>query len=62
MNGGWIRIPCSRAHRLLSARMDTPLAFSQQWRLWLHLRFCDVCTKVERQLNLMREAMQRLGS
>ena len=62
MNGGWIRIPCSRAHRLLSARMDMPLAFSQNWRLWLHLRFCDACTKVERHLTLLREAMQRLGS
>lgn len=62
MNGGWIRIPCSRAHRLLSERMDTPLPPGQGWRLRLHLLFCDACTKVERQLNVLREAMRRLGS
>ena len=62
MSDGWIRIPCSRAHRLLSAQMDAPLSTPERWRLWFHLRFCDVCTKVEQQLKLMREAMHRLGS
>ncbi len=62
MNGGWIRIPCSRAHRLLSERMDAPLPLAQGWRLRLHLLFCDACTKIERHLNLLHEAMRRLGS
>lgn len=62
LTGGWIRIPCNRAHRLLSARMDAPLAAGQVWRLRLHLLFCDACTKVDRHLMMMREAMRRLGS
>lgn len=62
MKGGWIRIPCSHAHELLSARMDQPLPRGCAWRLRLHLLFCDVCSRVERQLDVMRAAMRRLGS
>ena len=62
MKGGWIRIPCSHAHELLSERMDGTLRPGRSWRLWLHLRFCDACSRVERQLAMMRAAMRRLGS
>jgi hypothetical protein len=62
MSKGWIRIPCSHAHRLLSEQMDQPLSRGHKWRLWLHLRFCDACSRVERQLAVMRLAMRRLGS
>lgn len=55
-------ISCSEAHRLLSDRMDEDLAHGRSWRLWLHLRFCDACSRVERQLELIRSAMRRLGS
>jgi hypothetical protein len=59
---GWIRIPCSHAHRLLSERMDGTLPPGRGWRLWLHLRFCEACSRVERQLVALRSAMRRLGS
>lgn len=62
MKRGWIRIPCSHAHELLSAQMDQPLPRARAWRLWLHLVFCDACSRVERQLATMRSAMRRLGS
>jgi hypothetical protein len=42
--------------------MDANLAPERSWRLWLHLRFCDACSRVERQLTLIRSAMRRLGS
>ena len=57
-----VLIPCSEAHRLLSDRMDGTLPSGGGWRLRLHLLFCDACSKVERQLGLIRSAMRRLGS
>jgi hypothetical protein len=62
MTSGWIRMSCNHAHQLMSERMDRPLASDRAWRLWLHLRFCDACSRVERQLEVMRSAMRRLGS
>lgn len=59
MNGP--RITCRQAHRLLSERQDRPLARGERWRLWLHLRFCAMCARVERQMDLLRRAVRRLG-
>lgn len=61
MKRGWLLIPCRHAHELLSERMDQPLAAGDRLRLWLHLRLCDMCARVERQMDFMREAMRRLG-
>lgn len=61
MKRGWVLIPCRHAHELLSERMDHPLPASDRLRLWLHLRICDMCARVERQMDFMRRAMQRLG-
>ena len=58
----WIRIPCSHAHRLLSERMDRPIKPGEKWQLWLHLSICDVCSRFERQVALMRAAVRRMGS
>lgn len=58
---GLIRITCRDAHRLLSERMDRPLAGPQSWRLRLHLAFCDMCSRVAEQLAMMRTALRRLG-
>jgi hypothetical protein len=62
MNRGRLLIPCSEAHRLLSDRLDGTLPSGGDWRLRLHLLFCDACSRVERQLDLIRSAMRRLGS
>ena len=58
---GWLRIPCTRAHRLLSQRMDSPIAPGDRWRLRLHLAVCDMCSRFERQIDLMRGAIRRMG-
>ena len=59
MNG--FRITCKEAHRLLSDRLDRPLAGGERWRLWLHLRFCEMCSRFQRQMDVLRAAMRRLG-
>jgi len=61
VNKGWLLIPCRHAHELLSQRLDEPLGRGARLRLWLHLRLCDACSKVERQLDFMRRAVRRLG-
>ena len=58
---GWMRISCQHAHRLMSERMDHPLAPIARARLWMHLRICDACVRVEGQMELMRDAIRRLG-
>ena len=61
MTKGWLLIPCRNAHELLSRRMDEPLGGGDRLRLWLHLRICDACSRVDRQMDFMRQAMRRLG-
>ena len=61
MKGGVLLIPCRHAHELLSERMDRPLPTGDRLRLWLHLRICDMCARIERQMDFMRRAMRRLG-
>ena len=54
-------IKCRQAHQLLSERMDRPMTTRERVSLWLHLRFCDMCSTVERQLGFMQSAIRRLG-
>jgi len=61
MKRGWLLIPCRHAHELLSERMDKPLGRGDRFRLWLHLMVCDMCSRVERQMDFMRRAMRRLS-
>ena len=62
MRRKWVLIPCSEAHRLLSDRLDGTLPEGGGWRLRLHLLLCDAWAQGERQLDLIRSAMRRLGS
>lgn len=55
------KIDCQRAHELLSQRMDVPLEPAEAARLRLHLAICDFCVRLDRQLQILREAMRRLG-
>ena len=61
MKHGWVLISCRHAHELLSARMDQPLGTGDRLRLWLHLRICAMCARIERQMDFIRSAVQRLG-
>ena len=56
-----LRITCKHAHRLLSERLDRPLQGGDRWRLWLHLKVCEMCSRFERQIAFMRSAVRRLG-
>ncbi len=56
-----LRITCKQAHRLLSERLDRPLGTAERWRLGLHLRFCEMCSRFERHLAILRAATRRLG-
>jgi hypothetical protein len=58
---GLIRITCRHAHRLLSERADRPLSRAERWRLRLHLLVCEMCSRFERQVGIMRAAVRRLG-
>ncbi len=57
----FVRITCRQAHRLLSERLDRPLEGPERWRLWLHLRFCDLCSRFEQHMGVLRAAVRRLG-
>ena len=56
-----LSVTCREAHRLLSDRLDRPLGRFERWRLGLHLRFCEMCSRVERQMDFLRSAMRRIG-
>lgn len=58
---GRLRLTCRQAHRLLSERLDRPLGTFERWRLGLHLQFCAMCSRVQRQLEFVRTATRRLG-
>ncbi|MEO8935289.1 MAG: zf-HC2 domain-containing protein [Burkholderiaceae bacterium] len=47
-------LSCRQASRLITARMDRPLGPLERIELALHLRICDTCPIVVRQLDLLR--------
>lgn len=55
-------IDCREAHRLLSLQRDTRLRPWQRLALWLHLRVCDWCSIVERNIAFLSRAARRLDS
>jgi hypothetical protein len=58
---GWMMIPCRTAHRLISEGMDRPLGLGDRARLRLHLAMCVMCSRVERQMDFLRQAMRHIG-
>lgn len=56
------RITCQQAHVLLSQRMDGPLPVAGRYKLYFHLAACTACSRVDKQFDVMRQAMKRLGS
>jgi hypothetical protein len=49
---------CREAHRLVSEGMDRELSFVERSRLRVHLMVCDVCTRFNGQMSLLRSAMR----
>ena len=54
-----LRISCQQASRLLSQNQDEPLPFGKRMRLRLHLMYCDACSRVSRQFETLRIALQK---
>ena len=53
-------IDCKQAVQLISRGLDEPLPWWQRVALRLHLLICDACTNFNRQMRLLRRAVQRL--
>jgi hypothetical protein len=54
-------ITCREVTRLVSRLQERPASRSERVRLRLHLAVCEACSRFERQLALLREAMRRYG-
>ena len=54
-----LRRTCKEVAALLVAREDRPLPAAERVALRLHLAACRACPKFERQMLIMRNAMQR---
>ncbi|HEY7945773.1 MAG: zf-HC2 domain-containing protein [Burkholderiales bacterium] len=50
---------CKEASRLMSQAQEKPLSLGDSVRLRLHLHWCDVCRRVQRQFRFLRTAMHR---
>ena len=50
---------CKEATRLISRSQDAELTGLQRWRLRMHLRICDLCTRFDAQMRVLREAARR---
>ena len=55
-----LAITCRDAHHLLSRRHDARLSWREALRLRLHLRVCDWCRVVERNLAQLTRALRDL--
>jgi hypothetical protein len=53
---------CKEASRLISQGQDRPLGRLDAWKLRLHLRACDACTRFAEQLDFLRRALRRYRS
>jgi hypothetical protein len=50
---------CKEASRLISQAQERRLSPREWIRLRLHIRWCVVCQRVERQMGFLRKAMRR---
>ena len=51
---------CREASELVSRGLDRKLGAGERFALGLHLRICRNCARFNRQLELLRRALQRL--
>jgi len=54
------RIRCRDADWLMSLQRDTRLSLGARAALWVHLRYCDSCRTVRRNLELLSRGIRRL--
>ena len=54
-----LNLSCREASRLISESKDRDLGLGEKLTLRIHLGLCSACTRFTRQLDFLREAMQR---
>jgi hypothetical protein len=54
-------LPCKEVTRLVSQGLDRRLGFGERVALRVHFAICGGCRNFERQMRLLREAVQQLG-
>jgi hypothetical protein len=52
---------CKQATQLMSRRMDKKLGWLQATSLRLHFMICEGCRNFNHQMEVMREAMQKIS-
>jgi hypothetical protein len=52
-------LTCKEVSRLVSQGLDRRLGFAQRVRLRVHLAICEGCVNFDRQLRLLRKAVNR---
>lgn len=50
---------CEEMSNLISQGHDRSLSVGERWKIQLHIAMCRYCTRFERQLRLLRAAIQR---
>ena len=55
-------LSCKEATRVVSQAQERTLSAFERWKLRMHLAVCDKCTRFERQIRFMREALRRYRS
>jgi hypothetical protein len=61
LGGSLVRLTCKEAHRLVAEQLDRELPLGERLRVRLHLFACTSCTRFNRQMQFLREAMKRVG-
>ena len=55
-----LMLTCKQASQIISQSLDNPLSWSDRMRLKFHLFICDACTHFNKQLRLIKNAVQRM--
>jgi hypothetical protein len=55
-------LSCKEATRVVSQAQERSLSAFERWKLRMHLAVCAKCTRFERQLRFIREALRRYRS
>ncbi len=58
----YFRRSCREVARLLTLREERPWTWRDRIAVRLHMQICKACPKVERQIELMKQAMGRWRS
>jgi len=53
---------CKQATRLMSQGQDRKLSPMERFRLRFHLLICGGCTNYNKQLDIIRKTMKRIGT